>query len=137
MPFAFDFDSANRILRCRFRGRVTDEELTNYLEIVGQYVILTLPRGGITDLSEVISWEVTTETLLTLARRPPGVSPTGRPRVVLTASSHIFGMARIFEREADIRRSNLHVVRTWKQACAILGVEKFHFEPLPLEGTHS
>jgi hypothetical protein len=136
MSFAFDFDPANRILRCRFCGRVTDEEVTNYLRIVGQYVTLTLPRGGITDLSEVVSWEVTTETLLAIARRPPGVPPMGRPRVVLTASSHIFGMARTFEREADIRRSNLHVVRTWKEACALLGVEKFHFEPLPIEGTH-
>jgi hypothetical protein len=52
MPFAFDFDSAHRILRCRFRGRVTDEELTKYLRIVGQYVTLIRPRGGITDFSD-------------------------------------------------------------------------------------
>jgi hypothetical protein len=136
MSFAFDFDSANRILRCRFRGRVTDEDLTNYLRIVGQYVTLTRPRGGVTGLSKVSSWEVTTEALLTLARKPPNEPPMGRPRVVLTDSNHIFGMVRVFEKEADIRRSNLHVVRTWKEACAVLGVEKFHFEPLAIEGTH-
>lgn len=137
MSYQFDFDSSNRILRCRFRGRVADEDLTNYLRIVGHYVTLTLPRGGVTDLSAVISWEVTTEKLRTLAALPPGVPPMGRPRVILTADDYIFGMARMFEIEADIRRSNLHVVRTWREARAILGVEQFHFEPLPIEGTHS
>jgi hypothetical protein len=130
MSYQFDFDSTNRILRCQFEGRVTDEELTNYLRIVGQYVALTGPRGGITDLSAVASWEVTPETLRTLASVPPGVPPMGRPRVVLAVSDYIFGMVRMFEIEADITRPNLHVVRTWKEAGAILGVQEFRFKPI-------
>jgi hypothetical protein len=137
MSYQFDFDSTNRILRCGFEGRVTDEELTNYLRIVGQYVALTFPRGGVTDLSAVTSWEVTPETLRTLAHVPPGVPPMGRPRVVLADSDYIFGMVRMFEIEADIMRPNLHVVRTWKEAGAILGVQEFHFEPIQTEGKPS
>ncbi len=133
MSFKFDFDSTNQILRCRFKGRVTDEEFTNYLRIVGQYVALTLPRGGITDLSAVNSWEVTPETLLTLARVPPAVPPMGRPRVILAASHYIFRMARMFELHAELLRPNLHVVRTLKEACAILEAQEFRFEPIRRE----
>jgi hypothetical protein len=137
MPYKFDFDSTNRILRCRFEGRVTDEELANYLRIVGQYVALTGPRGGVTDLSAVTTFEVTFETIRTLASWQPAVPPMGRPRVILTASDHIFGMARMFEIEAEVTRPNLHVVRTLKEACAILCVQEFNFEPLQVEGKPS
>ena len=137
MSYKFDFDSTSRILRCRFEGRVTDDELTNYLRIVGQYVALTGPRGGVTDLSAVTSFEATSETIRTLARLPPAVPQMGRPRVILTASDHIFGLARMFEIAAEPMRPNLHVVRTLKEACAILGVQEFQFEPIQTEGKPS
>lgn len=130
MSYRLDFDSTNRILRCRFWGRVSDEEFANYLQTVWQYVALTRPRGGITDLSAVTSFDVTVETIRTLASWQPVVPPMGRPRVILTASDHIFGMARMFEMEAEVTRPNLHVVRTWQEACAILGVPELHFEPI-------
>jgi len=136
MSFKFDFDSTNRILRCRFEGRVTNEEFTNYLRIVGQYIALTLPRGGITDLSAVDSWEVTAETLLMLAGVPPAVPPMGRPRVILAASDYIFRMARMFELHAELLRPNLHAARTLKEASAILGVQEFYFEPRTFWQSH-
>lgn len=134
MSYHFDFDSTSRILRCRFEGRLTAEELTNYLRTVGQYVALVRPRGGITDLSAVTSFDVTLETIRTLAWRPPAVPLMGRPRVILAASDQVFGMARMFEIEAEITRPNLHVVRTLNEACAILGVQEFDFEPIQTEG---
>jgi hypothetical protein len=134
MSYKFDFDSTNRILRCRFEGRVTDEELANYLRIVGQYVALTGPRGGMTDLSAVTSFEVTFEAIRTLASWLPVVPPMGRPRVILAPPDHIFWIARMFEVEAEVTRPNLYVVRTLKEARAILGAQEFHFEPIP-EGT--
>jgi hypothetical protein len=134
VPYTFDFDSTNLILRCRFEGRVTDAEFTNYLRGVGRYIALTGPRGGITDLSAVTAFEVAVETIRTLASWLPAVPALGRPRVILTASNQVFGMARLFQFEAEITRPNLHVVRTLNEARAILGVQEFHFEPIQAEG---
>jgi hypothetical protein len=134
MSYNFDFDSTNRILRCRFEGRVTDEELTNYLLTVWRYDALTGPRGGITDLSAVTSFEITRERLRTLASWSPVVPPLGRPRVVLATSDYIFEMARFFAVEAEITRPKLHAVRTWNEAGAILSVQEFHFEPIQTDG---
>ncbi len=130
MSYTFDFDSTNRILRCRFEGDVTDEEFAEYLQIVGQYVSLTGPRGGVTDLSAVTSIQTTFEAVRRLANVQPAVPLLGRPRVVVAASDHVYGIARMFEIESENMRPNLHVVRTWDEAGAILGVQKFQFKPL-------
>ena len=131
MSYEFDFDSTNRILRCRFEGRVTAEELRDYLQIVGRYIAITGPRGGITDLSAVTTVEATYEAIRRLAKIKPAVPLMDRPRIVLAASDHIYGITRMFEIEAEDLRPNLHVVRTWNEAGAILGVQEFHFEPIP------
>jgi hypothetical protein len=131
MSYRFDYDSTNRILRCRFEGRLTAEELANYLRIVGQYVAQTGPRGGITDLSAVTFIKATPEGVRRLANLKPAVPLMNRPRVVLAPSDYTYGMARMFEIEAVDVRPNLHVVRTLKEAQAILGVQEFRFEPIP------
>ena len=133
MPYQFDFDSNHRILRCQFEGRVTNEEFAQHLPTTWQHVARLDPRGGITDLSLITSWEVTLEKLRALARVQPLVRLMGRPIVMLATSDHIFGLARMFEVESENTRRNLHVVRTWKEAGAILGVQEFHFEPIPAE----
>jgi hypothetical protein len=130
MSYKFDFDSTNRILRCRFAGPVTAEEFTNYLRTVGRYVALTSPRGGVTDLSAVSTFDVSIDAIHRLAGVKPSVPRIDHPRVILTASDRTFWAARMFEIEAEAIRPNLHVVRTWNEAGAILGVRKFHFEPI-------
>ena len=130
MPYKVDFDPANRILRCRFEGRVTDDEFTDFSVSVARYVAQTNPRGGISDLSAVTSWEVTGRTIRMLASRPPGVPPITRHRVFIAPSDQIFEMMRTFQHEAEVTRPNMHVVRTINEALAILGVSEFNFEPI-------
>lgn len=137
MSYTFDFDSTNRILRCRFEGRVTDEEFTDYLLTVWRHVALTGPRGGITDLSAVTFFDVSCETIRMLASWSPVVPPIGIPRVILAPSDHIFELAHMFEIEAVITRPNLRVVRTWNETCAILGVQESYFEPIQAVGKPS
>jgi hypothetical protein len=134
MSYHFDFDSTNRILRCRFNGHVTGDEFGDYLQVVAEYVARTRPRGGVTDLSAVTSFDVTFEKIRALANRPPAVSLKGHPRVIVASSDHVFGLARMFEAEAEVTRPNLHVVRTLREARAILGVEELHFEPIQAKG---
>ena len=130
MAYRFEFDDTNRILQCRFEGRVTDEGLTNFYGLAGEFVASLDPRGGIVDLSDVISFEVSVQAIRRLAKLPPVMPRTSHPRVIVAVSSQIFGMARQFEFEGEITRPNLHVVRSSAEAWAILGIRDPKFEPV-------
>jgi hypothetical protein len=129
VPYQFEFDETNRILRCRFDGRVTDEDLKESYRLAAEYMAQTDPRAAITDLSAVTSFEVSPETIRELAKSAPLPDPN-RPRCIVAPSSNVFGMARMFEIEGEVTRPNLHVVRTLEEAWAILGVQGLTFEPL-------
>lgn len=136
--YDFEFDPAKRILRCTFRGRVTDEDLTNFYRMAAKHVSSLDPDAGVTDFSAVTSFEVTSQTIRALAMSAPAMPQASRPRIILAASAHIFGMARMFEFEGEATRPNLHVVRTLEEAWIILGIEapnlslypKFSIPPL-------
>ena len=133
MPYYFEFDSADRILRCRFEGKITDADLKEYYRAVGKYVKLTNACAGVLDMSAVTSLEVTPDTIRELANLPPALSDSSRPRCIIASSPKIFGMARMFELQGRHTRPNLHVVRTQKEAWAILGVSNPKFEPIETE----
>jgi hypothetical protein len=118
MSYQFDFDSTNRILRGRLNGRVTDEVLKDYYRAVAKHAAEIDPRGGITDLSAVTSFEVSADTLRELAGSTP--------------ADVVFGMARLFQSEGEDTRPQNHVVRTLRQAWAVLGVHDPKFDALPI-----
>ncbi len=124
MAYRFEYDDINRILQCRFEGRVTDEGLTNFYGLAGEFVASLDPRGGVVDLSDVTSFEVSVQAIRRLAKLPPIMPQTGHPRIIVAVTSQIFGMARMFEFEGEITRPNLHVVRSLAEACAILGIRE-------------
>jgi hypothetical protein len=130
MPYHFEFDSTNQILRCRFEGRVTDEALKEYYQVVADYDARTAPRAGILDMSAVTSFEVSPQTVRELAKSPPAMPDPSRPRFVVAASPQIFGMARMFELQGQATRPNLHVVRTQEEVWAVLGVRQPKFKPI-------
>ena len=133
MPYHFEYDSANRILRIWFEGRVTDEILSEYYRVAPKYVALTDPVAGIVDFSAVTLFEVSPETIRELAKLPPMMPRPERPRFVIAPSAHIFGLARMFELHGQDTRPNLHVVRTAEEVWTMLGVKAPKFEPLELE----
>jgi hypothetical protein len=59
MPYQVEFDSTNQILRARFEGRVTDEELKAYYQRATEIVALINPRAGIANLAFVTGVHVT------------------------------------------------------------------------------
>jgi hypothetical protein len=130
MAYRFEFDDANRILQCRFEGRVTDEGLTNFYRQAGEFVTSLEPRGGLVDFSDVVSFEVSVQAIRRLAKLPPAMPQPDHPRIIVAVSSQIFGMARMFEFEGEITRPNLHVVRSLAEAWAILGIREPKFQPL-------
>lgn len=90
----------------------------------------TNPRGSFTDFSGVSSFEVSPEAIRALAARAPADPLASRPRAIVAPTAQIFGLARMFELSGDATRPNLHVVRTTREAYALLGVTEPHFEPI-------
>ena len=133
MPYFFDFDATHRILRCRFEGRLTDEQLKEFYRVAAEYVSRYPLRAAISDFSAVTAFDVSPETIRELARMSPIIPDPELPRFVIAVSPKMFGMARMFELEGQSTRPNLHVVQSMEAACAILGVEKPHFEPTEAE----
>jgi hypothetical protein len=132
MAFAFDFDPIHQILRSSFSGKVDDGDLLNHTRMASLLVTSLDPRFAIIDLSGADPFEPTANGLRALAKLPPAMPKIDRPRVVVAPSDHMFGMARIFEIEGETTRPSLHVVRSVREAWAILGVEmeKAEFGPI-------
>jgi hypothetical protein len=130
MPYAFDFDSANRILRCRLNGQVDDEVLKDFFQAGSRLAVRTQPAAGVVDLSEVTSFEVSTPAIKALAKSTPVLNDPDLRRVVIAPSPGIYGMMRMFEMEGEATRPGLQVVRSEREAWAILAVRNPQFEPL-------
>ncbi len=130
MPYHFEFDAANHVLLGRFEGAVTDELLKEFYSASKKHVERTDPRAAVTDFLPVTSFEVAPETIRHLASLPPVVTDTTRPRFIVADSPQIFGLARMFELQGQDTRPNLHVVRTMKEVCVILGVPELKFGPI-------
>jgi hypothetical protein len=133
MPYSFDFDPANGILRCRLAGVVTDDIVKDFFREGARVAGRTHPAAGVIDLSAVASFEVSAQALREQSKIPPAVSGPGLRRVVIAPSPDVYGMMRMFELEGEEVRPDIHVVRTEQQAWAILGVKNPRFEPLQTE----
>jgi hypothetical protein len=130
MAFKFEFDLENKIIRCQCDGVVTDETLKEYYAAISKYAGLNPTFSGICDMSEVTFIAVSAQTIRELAKLPPAVPNPDIPRCIVAGSPAMFGMARMFEIEGGETRPNLHVVRSEREAFAILRVANPRFGPL-------
>ncbi len=131
MAFRFEFDPANRILRCRFSEAVTEDELTYFYRMATLLAESLDPLAGLVDFSAVTSFKTNAEFMRKLAALPPIMPKTERIRVIVAPADQIFGLARLFEMQGKASRPNLHVVRSVREAWAILGVQEPEFRPIP------
>jgi len=130
LPYEFDFDSANGILRCRLSGLVSDEVLQEFFDVGSQHARRTHPTAGVVDFSEVAALEVSQETIRQIAKSVPAFSDPGLQRVVIAPTPHLYGMMRMFATQGEEIRPNLHVVHSEKEAWAILAVQDPQFKLL-------
>lgn len=133
MPYTFDFDLTNGILRCRLNGRATDGDFKDFIRAGAECAVRTHPSAGVVDLSEVVSFEVSAQTILELAKLAPVLRDPNLRRVVIAPSPNIYGMMRMFEIGGEEMRPDLQVVRTEREAWAILAVQNPRFEPLDVK----
>lgn len=132
MPYLFEFDPGNSLLQGRLYGRVTSEELKEYLQVGIKCIVAKRPRAGITDLTAVTLFEVSPQTIRELANVPPVDASQDLLRVIVASAPDVFGMARMFESHGEATRPNLHVVRTCKEALIIVGVQAPKYVPINL-----
>jgi hypothetical protein len=128
MTFYFDLDVKNKIIRCRMEGTVTDETLKAHYRAIAQHGAERPTYSGLLDMTGITTFIVSAETVRELAQLPPAIPNPDIPRVIVAGSNHMFGLARMFELQGAGTRPNLHVVRTEKEALAILGVTAPDFQ---------
>ena len=127
MSNKFDFDLTNRVIRGRSDGVVTDETVKEYYAIMSKYGRLNPTYSSISDPSAVTFIAVSSRTILELAKSPPAIPNPDIPRCIVAGSPSMFSVARMFEFEGGATRPNLHVVRSEREAFAILGIKKARF----------
>jgi hypothetical protein len=117
----------NKVIRARVEGVVTDESLKEYYGSASKYGCLNPTFSGICDMSAVSFVAISSQTIRELGKLPPAVPNPDIPRCIVAGSPAMFGMARMFELEGGATRPNLHVVRTEREALALLGITKPRF----------
>ena len=95
-----------------------------------KYAALTDPDVGIMDFLNVASFNVSSQTVRELTYRTPRM-PGSRLRFLVAPTTHIYGLARMFQEIGSEARPALHVVRSVDEAYTLLGVREPHFEPVP------
>jgi hypothetical protein len=133
MPYTFEFDLTNGVLRCRLRGLVTDETLRDFFRTGADYALHTQPIAGIVDLSEVTSFEVSAEAILEVANSNPVLPDPNLRRIIIAPSPETYGMMRMFEIHGEKKRPNLNLVRTESEAWTMLEVQNPRFDPLGMK----
>ncbi len=124
-----EFDARNKILRGTLEGRVTDAIVLDAYASAARYVASHGPCRGITDISRVTKFEVSSNAIRELAQRTP-VIPAGYMRVIVAPQGFRYGMMRMFQILTEKTRPDLHVVRTMDEAYRLLQVESPEFSRL-------
>ncbi len=131
MPYRFDLDSGNRILRLSYIGQISDELIKKAYKATPNAVQRTNPRGMIIDLSDVTEFNVSTQTIHELADLKPTVKDPSVPRIIVAPTPYLFGMSRMFQILGGQTRPMLQVMNSTDAAYTELDIKKPKFEPLP------
>lgn len=129
MPVHFEFDPEHRILLVVAEGDVQDAEILTINDLIGEQVNRLHPFAGISDLSSVTTFNVSSQAMRTAALQPSPY-PEETPRFIVAPHDYLFGMARMYELVGNRTRANLRVVRRREEALAMLGVQNPKFEPV-------
>ena len=128
MPFRFEFDYEHKILLVLFEGDMRDAEAFTIKAAVVSYMEQLRPAAGIADLSAVKTFDVSAQTMRTVARQPPYSEAI--PRFIVAPQDHLFGMARMYELSETKSEGKLQVLRSREQALAVLGIKEAKFVPV-------
>ena len=121
MDYVVDLDPTHRVLRTTVTTAVTDESFQEIYRSVARLSATGGPYASILDLSQVVDFPVSTETIRTFAATSPAV-PGGRPRVMVAPRPALYGLARMFELHRDSMGLQVQVVQSLGEAYELLRV---------------
>ena len=127
MPGHFEFDSIHKILLVVVEGDIEDAEVLLAKDRIANQVKRLQPSAGITDLSAVRRFNVSSEAMRTAARQPSPY-PDSISTFIVAPADLVFGLARMYELIGSSARANLKVVHTRQEALDDLGVREPRFE---------
>jgi hypothetical protein len=124
MEFVIDLDPRHRVLRITIATVLTDEACTDIYRAVKRFASCGSPYTAvITDLSQVVDFPISSDTVRALAATGPAVPAVG-PRVMVVGQPALYGLARMFElyQESMGGQLQLIIVRSMDEAYDLLKV---------------
>jgi len=131
MDYTLRADSEHRVLLVMLAGIVTEASALAAYRAVERFIATQGPHSGITDLSGVERFDVSTDFVWRLAAEPPMI-PNGMSRIVVAPRPGVYGLSRMFQILRDNRDSYLEVVRTLNEAFQLLGLASPQFTTVDL-----
>lgn len=129
MPYRFDFDSVNKILRVKFGGHVDDEEMRRYYFKDARSLVADFDfRCAIVDFTEVTEFDVSPSMIREMASYKPVVADV--PIFIVAPAPHIFGTSRMFQIQGSATRPMLRVVKSADEVYTQLDIKKSKFKPV-------
>jgi len=130
--YSIDFDATRRVLRVSGFGVITIELMNDADTAVRQFVADEGANFEIIDFSAVTEFRVTASEVRSFAQMPP-TSPPFKLRVSVAPATVVYGMNRMYDLLIAGRRSDFQVVRTRKEAEALIGLGTLDFSRRLLE----
>ena len=119
MGFILRCDARVRVLMITFAKVVTDDSFLAGFAAVKDFVSKHGPHHGITDFSQVESFEITNELLSELGWKAPAF-PTPMRRLVVASMPAVYVCARIVQELRSGSSAPIEIIATVDEACAIL-----------------
>ena len=116
-----DLDPAHRVLRITVTTILTNELGWDLYRTVARLASRGGPYAAIGDVSQVVAFPISTDTIRDLAAMPPAV-PAGRPQVIVAPQPALYGLARMFELHLDSMGGRLYVVHSIDEAYDLIKV---------------
>jgi hypothetical protein len=126
VDFVVDLDPTHLVLRVTVTGSLTDEAAKEVYRTLARLASRGGPYAAVTDLSQVVDFHVSSDTVRTLAASDPAV-PGGRPKVIVAREPALYGLARMGELIRDSMGGQLQIVRSMDEAYELLGASREDF----------
>ena len=127
MEFVVDLDPTHLVLRITVTAVLTDKAAKDIYEAVARLALRGGPYAVITDLSQVVDFPLSADTVRALAATALPIPLGDRPSVMVARQPALFGLARMFEMLRESMGVQLEVVHSIDEAYDLLKVTRQDF----------
>ena len=122
MEFVVDLDPTHLVLRITVTVVLTDKAAKDIYQAVARLALPGGPYAVITDLSQVVDFPLSADTVRALAATALPIPLGDRPNVIVARQPALFGLARMFEMHRESMGVQLEVVHSIDEAYDLLKV---------------